>query len=53
MLIFELFILGFVATTYLLDLCDGFEFLLDVQCLCLQLLLQIIPFRGDLPKAIL
>lgn len=39
MLFFELFILGFVATADLLDLRDGFEFLLDVHGLCLQLLL--------------
>ncbi len=52
-LFFELFILGFVATADLLDLCDGFEFLLDVQGLCLQLLLQTVPFSGDLPKAFL
>lgn len=53
MLFFELFELGFVATAYFLDLRDSFEFLLDVQGLCLQLLLQTIPFSSDLPKAIL
>lgn len=53
MLFFELFILGFVTTAYLLDLRDGFEFLLDVHGLCLQLLLQTVPFSGDLSKAIL
>lgn len=53
MLFFELFELGFITTAYLLDLCDSFEFLLDVQGLCLQLLLQIISFSGDLAKAIL
>lgn len=53
MLFFELFILGFVTTADLLDLRYGFEFLLDIHGLCLQLLLQIVSFSGDLPKALL
>lgn len=50
MLGLKLLILGFVAAADLLDLCDGFELLLDVLSLGFQFLLQIVSLCGKFPQ---
>lgn len=48
MLCLQLLVLGFVAAADLFDLSDGFEFLLDVRGLGLQIPLQAVSLGGEL-----